>query len=229
MSLEREVLISALRMTKDGSSRIEQISLDARVPAQIVNRIMRENSEKHIVSLEGKTVTMRAEQRLRAVVHVGELGADLERVCKFLGWNEFEDISALAFESMDFTVRKHFRFKHLERRYEIDIIALKNPIVASVDCKHWHKGWRRSSITKIVEGQIKRTQALAESLPVLREKVGMLGWKEIRFIPAILSLIPSEFKFHEGVPIVPILQLRNFLEEMPAYIDSLTHFTRKLL
>ncbi len=229
MTLERAVLTSVLRMTKDGYAQIEEISLDARVPAQIVYRIMRKNSEKGIVKFEGKTVVMNDEQRLKVAIQAIELGADLEHVCKLLEWNEFEDFSALAFENADFSVKKHLRFKHLEKWLEIDILALKNPIVASVDCKHWHKSWRKSSITKIVENQINRTQALAEASPLLYEKIGILKWREAKFIPIILSLIPSDFKFYRDVPIVPILQLRNFLNEMPAYIESLMHFSKKFL
>lgn len=229
MTLEREVLLSALRMTKDGSAKIEDISRDAKVPAEIVSSVVRKNSEREILELEEEAVVMNREQRLRAAVRVIGLGADPERVCNLLEWNEFEDVSAIAFESIDFSVKKHFRFKHRERRWEIDILALKNPVVACVDCKHWHKGWRRSSIRKIVESQIKRTQALSEASAVLHEKIGITRWKEAKFIPIVLSLFPGDFKFHEDVPIVPILQLRNFLHEMPAHIDSLTHFSKSLL
>jgi len=227
MTLEREVLISALRMTKDGCARIEDISLDARVPVQIVYRLARRYAKRETLNLEGKTLTMNGHQRLKAAVHAVELGADLERVCDLLGWNEFEDFSALALENNGFSVTKHFRFKHLEKRWEIDIVASKSPIVASVDCKHWHRGWRRSSIAKTAEEQVKRTQSLADASSALREDFGISSWKEARFIPIILSLVPSDIKLYEHIPIVPILQLRNFLEELPAYIESLRHFARK--
>jgi len=229
MTLEREVLISALRMTKAHDAQIEEISLDARVPAQIVYRIMRRNSEMKIVKLEGRTVVMSSEQRMMAAIRITELGGDLERVCKLLEWDEFEDVSALAFESNGFSVRKHFHFKHLERKWEIDILALKNPIVVSVDCKHWQRGWRGSSIAKIADSQIMRTKALAEASSLLLEKMGLRKWKEARFVPIILSLLPSNFKFYRDVPIVPILQLRNFLNEVPAYLHSLTHFSKVYL
>jgi len=228
MTLEREVLISALKMTKEGGAQIEDISLDAEVPARIVYRIMRRNSESEIVRLNERTVIMDREQRLRAATRIIELGADIERVCKLLQWNEFEDVSAVAFESAGFSVKKHFRFKHLDRWWEIDILALANSIAASVDCKHWHRGWRRSSITKIVEDQINRTKALAEASPLLLERMGMLKWNVARFVPIVLSLIPSDLKFCEHTPVVPILQLRDFLSEMPARVDSLVHFSKKV-
>jgi len=227
MTLERDVLISVLRTAKDGYAEVEEISLDARVPAQIVYGVMKKYSENGTVNLDGKTVTVERDQRLKVAVRAVELGADLEKVCRLLEWKEFEDVSALAFEGAGYSVKKHFRFTCFERRWEIDILALKNPLVASVDCKHWHRGWRRASITKTVESQINRTRALAEASSILREKMSILKWREATFIPIILSLIPSDFKFYENVPIVPILQLRNFLDEAPAYTESLTHFSRR--
>jgi len=229
MSVERDVLASALKLTKEHSAKIGEIGLDARVAAQIVYRILKRNSETEIVGLQGRTVVMNGEQRIRAAIRIVELGGDLERVSRLLEWDEFEDVSALAFENNSFSVKKHYRFKSLGKRWEIDILALKNPIVVSVDCKHWQKGWRGSSVAKIASSHIARTQALSEASPLLREKIGIQRWKEARFVPVILSLTPSDLKFHEEVPIVPILQVRSFLEGMPAYLYSLKHFSQVYL
>jgi len=40
-------------------------------------------------------------------------------------------------------------------------------------------------------------------------------------LPVVLSLIVNESKFFEGVPIVPILQLQDFLNHLPTCTDSL--------
>ena len=227
MTLERKVLISTLKMTRDARTQIKNISLDASVPFTITRRILRRYSKMGFVRLNGEAIIIEEEQRLRLAVRTVELGADLERVCKLLGWKEFEDISALAFENSGFSVLKRFRFKHLDKRWEVDVLALKNPSVVCVDCKHWRRGWQRSAISRTAESQTNRTQNLAEASPRLRDRIGISRWRSATFIPTILSLIPGPFKFYEGVPIVPILQIRDFINEMPVHITMLTHFSKK--
>ncbi|MDH5438986.1 MAG: restriction endonuclease [Candidatus Bathyarchaeota archaeon] len=224
---EREVLISALKMTRKGCTRIEEISRDASVPSTLARKILEKYSKVELANISEETVVMDGEQRLGIAYRSIELGADLERVCRLLRWREFEDISALAFEARGFSVMKHFRFKDLDKRWEIDILALKNPFVLSVDCKHWRKSLRRSALSRIVESQVKRTQALYKVSPQLHARSDIAGWRSAMFIPLILSLIPSPTKFHQNVPIVPVFQLRNFITEMPAHADHLTRFPRK--
>ncbi|MFQ6095995.1 MAG: NERD domain-containing protein, partial [Candidatus Bathyarchaeia archaeon] len=160
-------------------------------------------------------------------VRIVELGADLERVCKLLRWKEFEDISALAFENSGYSVLKHFRFRHLDKRWEVDILALNNPFVISVDCKHWRRGWQTSAVQRTAKTQAKRTQNLAEASASLRDRMGISRWRSATFIPMILSLIPGPFKFYEGVAIVPIFQLRDFINQMPVHTSMLIRFSKK--
>ncbi|MFQ5837060.1 MAG: hypothetical protein ACE5HG_04310, partial [Candidatus Bathyarchaeia archaeon] len=61
----------------------------------------------------------------------------------------------------------------------------------------------------------------------LRESVGLVNWKEATLVPIVLSLVPSPFKFYNNVPVVPVLQLPNFLNELLAHISSLTHFSAR--
>jgi len=59
----------------------------------------------------------------------------------------------------------------------------------------------------------------------LGEKLGLVQWRSATVIPTVLALVPGPFKFYNQVPIVPVLQLRDFLNELPAHVTSLTHFT----
>ncbi len=224
MSTEREVLIAILKLTREGPAELEEVSREARVPIQTVRRSLRKAPNLSIARLEAGKVSLSGEQRLRAAIKAVEMGTDIERVCKFLTWTEFEDIALLAFRTNDFVVRKHLRFSWAERRWEIDILALKEPVAASVDCKQWHRGWSGSASTKAAELQIQRTQALSEASTSIKEKLVMRGWKRAYFVPIVLSLTVGAPRFIRDVPIVPVLQLRSFLQEMPAYIGSLTRF-----
>jgi len=167
-------------------------------------------------------------KRLKLAVHAIELGGDVERVSGVLDWKEFENIAAIAFERNGYSVARNLRFKHAGRRWEMDIIACKKPIVACVDCKHWHHGMYPSAIRRVVEEQVERTCALAEFLPKLTEKIDCASWNRVKLIPAILSLLTVRSKFYNKVPIVPVLQLQDFISQLPAYADSLKHFSKRL-
>ncbi len=224
MLSEREILVSILKLTKDGETKIEDISQDARIPLETIRKVLAKHSKTQAFKMDNEKVTINGQERLRIAIKAAELGVDFERVCRFLTWTEFEDIAVLAFEANGFAVQKHFRFKGSGRRWEVDILGLREPIVASVDCKHWHQGWRGASSAKAAEQQAQRTEALTQALPTLLGRIDIGRWRRAFFVPLILSLVPSMHKFHRGVPIVPVLQLRDFLQEMPAHINEMTRF-----
>jgi hypothetical protein len=68
---------------------------------------------------------------------------------------------------------------------------------------------------------LKRTSAFAEALPTLAGKVECVLWDRVKFVPAVLSLFAGRFKFYDNVPIIPVLQLQDFLRQLPAYADML--------
>jgi len=226
MLAEREVLVSLLKLTKEDTTEIDSLSQEAHVPVQVVRDILRKNAEivTYVPSL--RLVTVNLEQRLKIAIKAIELGVDIERVCRSLTWLEFEDISILAFETNDFMTKKHFRFRWADRRWEIDILALKEPLIICADCKHWHHGWSGSGSRKAAELQTERTKVLAEASKTLNGKIGVSKWENAYFVPMILSLIPANQKFYKDVPIVPVLQLRDFLPQISAYLDKITHFRR---
>ena len=222
---ERSLLFHVLKLTRGGSARKEQVSLEAGTPQQITEKYLEKFSQAGLIELQEKTVEASPSQRVRIAVQAIQLGADFERVCRALEWIEFENLAAVAFEANHFAVKGRFRFKWAGRRWEIDILGYKEPLIVCADCKHWLHGWRRSSIVKAVELQVERTRILAEALPSLPEKITLAGWKEATLIPTIVSLVPGPFKFYNRVPTVPVLQLQNFLEELPAHTTQLVHFT----
>jgi len=225
MFVEREVLLSILKATREGSpTKVEVVSKDFRVPLQLLHEIIRKFAEDGLITILDDRIVMDVKQRIRAAVMAIRMGGDPERVCSLLRWGEFEDLSALAFEMAGFSVRRHLRFRWAGRWWEIDILGFKRPIIVSVDCKQWRKGWSRSAIIRAVDSQIERTRALAEALPSIIDKFRMDLRGRFTIIPIILSLIRGEFKFYRAVPIVPILQLPDFLREMIAHIGSMAHF-----
>jgi len=223
MSTERKLLVSILKLARTGPIEAKFVSRDAGIPAETVNEMLRDFGRRGLVQYLGNTVEVSSSQRFNLAIQAIKAGADLERVGRFLEWIEFENIAAEAFEANNFEVRRRFRFKWTGRRWEIDVLAAREPLVVCVDCKRWRRGWARSAIAKAVEAQVERTHALAAALPGLRKQIKIVSWKRAVLVPAVLSLVSGSQKFYTKTPVVPILQLQNFVDELPAHLGTLTH------
>ncbi len=224
MAVERNILISILKLTKSGPAEKELVATDANVPAQVTEEVLKKFRDAELVKLKDRTIEASSNQRAKIAIHAIKSGADFERVCRVLEWIEFENLAATAFEANNFAVKRRFRFKWAQRRWEIDVLGCREPLVVCVDCKHWSHGWRGSAIRKAAEAQALRTKVLAEALPSLQKEIGLFQWRQATLIPVVLSLVPGPLKFYDKVPIVPILQIQNFLNELLAHATALTHF-----
>lgn len=227
MSIERDLLISVLKLTKNGPVLIKRVNQDSRTPSYIVRKMIEELQNEDLLYINGNNIETDSDKRLRLAVKVASSGADVERVCTFLRWQEFENIAALALERNGYVITKNMRFKHSGRRWEIDVVGCKKPLVLCLDCKHWQRGVKPSALRKIVEAQVERAFALANTLHSPKLKVKCVDWNKAKFIPVILSLMPSSFKFYDTVPVVPILQLQDFLIQLPGYVESLKYFMKE--
>jgi Holliday junction resolvase-like predicted endonuclease len=227
MDIERELIISILKLTKNRPIGIELVRKDAKIPSAIAEDLFKKLQNDGLLYLQNRVIDVDSLKRLKLAVHAIELGGDVERVSGFLDWREFENIAAIAFERNGYSVARNLRFKHAGRRWEMDIVGCKKPIVACVDCKHWHHGMYPSAIRRVVKEQVERTCALAKSMPKLTEKIDCASWNRVKLLPAVLSLTAVRSKFYNKVPIVPVLQLQDFLNQLPAYMDSLKHFSKR--
>ena len=225
--IERNLLISLLKLTKEGDILIKDVNKDSRIAGDIVRNLLEKLQNEGLVYLEGDLVEVNGANRLRLAVKAASLGADIEHVSAFLRWQEFEDMAALALERNGYVVAKNVRFKHAGRRWEIDVVGCRKPVVLCVDCKHWQRGVKPSALRRIVEAQLERARALADTLPSASLKLECVKWSKTKFVPVILSLIPSSAKFYDDVPVVPVLQLQDFLIQLPAQVESLTYFTKE--
>jgi len=228
MVVERDLLISLLKLTKDGPVLFEDVNKDSRIASEIVRKLLEKLQNEDMIYLQGDTVKATNDNRLRLAVKAASLGADVEHISAFLRWQECEEIAAIALERNGYIVAKNVRFKHAGRKWEIDIVGCKNPLVICIDCKHWRHGLALSALKRIVEAQVERTRALAESLPHVSLEIECAKWNKAKFIPAVLSLTQGSFKFYDMVPIVPVLQLQDFLSQLPAYTESLKYFLKKI-
>jgi Holliday junction resolvase-like predicted endonuclease len=226
MIVERNLLISLLKLTKNGPVLTENVKKDSRVTSDIALKLLENLQNEGMVYLEDGAVSSDSWGRLKIAIKALSLGADVETVSNLLRWQEFEEIAAVALERNGYIAARNVRFKQAGRRWEIDVVGCKKPLVLCIDCKHWHHGLSPSALKRIAEAQAQRTRAFAETLPNANIKIECSKWNGAKFIPAILSLIHGNFKFYDQVPIVPVLQLQDFLNQLPAYTDSLKAFSK---
>ncbi len=223
MSVECNLVISLLKLTKKGPVLTENVNRDARIPSSIARKLLEKLQNEGLIYLKQDSVEV---SRLKLAVKAASLGADLEHISNLLCWQEFEEITAFALKNNGYTVSNNVRFKNEARKWEIDVVGCKKPLVVCIDCKHWQHAIAPSALKKIVDSQVERTRALADSLPNVALRLECTRWSRAKFVPSILSLMPSSFKFYYEVPIVPVLQLQDFINQLPAYIDSLQNFSK---
>lgn len=227
MIVELNLLISLLKLTENGSVLIEDVKKEARISSEITEKLLANLQNQELIYLKGDIVEVDTSNRLKLAVKAVLLGADVERVSGLLCWQEFEEIAALALRNNGYTVAKNVRFNHGGRKWEIDVVGCRKPLVVCVDCKHYHHGMSPSAVQKIAEAQAQRTKALADVLPNTKIKLDCTGWSKAKFVPAILSLLPSKAKFYDEVPIVPVLKLQDFISQLPAQLEALAYFRKE--
>jgi hypothetical protein len=226
VSVERNLLISILKLTKEGAVLIESVNKEARIPTSVAWELLEKMQNENLVYLKPDSIEVKRGNRLKLAVKAASLGADIEVISNLLCWQEFEEIAALALTNNGYAVQNNVRFKHEGKRWEIDVVGCKKPLVICIDCKHWQRAISSSALRRIVDLQTQRTLALADSLPKINLKLECTKWDKAKFIPAVLSLIPSTFKFYDKVPVVPVLQLQDFIHQLPAYTESIKFFPK---
>ncbi|HJW65669.1 MAG TPA: nuclease-related domain-containing protein [Candidatus Bathyarchaeia archaeon] len=227
MIVERNLLVSILKLTKNGSVLIEDVKKDSRLPLDSMTSLLEKFQNQDLFKINANNLEVHSENRLKIAVRAVSLGADIEAVSSFLGWQEFESIAATALKNNGYAVWQNLRFKHAARKWEIDVVGCRKPLIICLDCKDWHHGLSPSAIRRIVEAQVERARALADALPNVSTGIERAKWNQAKFVPAILALLPTRFKFCDGVPIVPVLQLQDFLNQLPLELESLKYFQKE--
>jgi hypothetical protein len=227
LSVEKNIAISLLKLTQKGSALIETINMDTHLTSTTSKKLLQKMQNENLVYLNGDSVEVNSASRLKLAIKAATLGADIERISDLLGWQEFEEIASLALKNNGCTAKKNVHFTNKGRRWEIDVVGCSKPLVVCIDCKHWQRAITPSALKKMVDAQIERTEAFADSLPNPKLRVDCALWEKAKFIPVVLSLVPCAYKFYYQVPIGPILQLQDFITLLPAYVHELKFILKK--
>ena len=146
---------------------------------------------------------------------------------KKISWRDFEIFCADVLKINGFKCMNNLRFKcKNKKRYEIDILAISElkKIMLSIDAKHWKIGGR-SKIVDAITNQIRRTNNLIKNcVKIFSHKLNLEKYIDYKKIPIIITLNKEKIKIQNGVPVVPLEKLNNFIQNFDGYTDFMLQF-----
>lgn len=164
------------------------------------------------------------EDREKIIFNLLKLGFDLEDILRYFDWRDLESICGAFLTISGFYTIRNFRFKTCGKRYEIDVIGIKNEKVLLIDCKKWRK-MSGSMLKTAVEKQLERALALSKIFDTLKLRIDS---DRVVLIPAIVTMLPGSIFFHNSVPVIPISKFNSFLSNIENMLDNLTLIEVKL-
>ena len=158
------------------------------------------------------TNSARFKLAFEAVRHGG-----LQQVARALTWQEFEAFTEECLQTVGFDTQKGLIVKDDSRRWQIDVIAKKNPMILAIDCKHWESPGYESKLSNAAEHQKLALQAFIRQRAVR----GEVGRERLLALPMILTLFEPRARIVGGVVVVSIEQLGDFLERVSPFSSEL--------
>lgn len=159
---------------------------------------------------------------LRAVEILQGMGVDVSRMIRFVEWRDFEKYIAEVLEEEGYEVFHDVKRSSV-KRFQIDVLAINTSsrIALVVECKRWSR--TLSALAKLVEAarnHLSRVRKLAQSCEWVAVSIPALRRARI-LVPVIVTLAQPQNPVIEGVPIVSVLTLRDFVRNAPDYIEEL--------
>lgn len=161
---------------------------------------------------------------------INQLNTDIQQLSGLLNFNTFEILISEFLERNNYFVTTNFRFsdksnfkyKTNQKRYEIDVIALKRKHMFVIDAKQWRKKDVFSSMNNAANLQYQRVTALKHNPDVLSHLIHKLFGPSARIkkhlplslIPMMVSIEDNWIRINENkVPLVSIAKFNSFLQE----------------
>jgi len=226
--LKREILVALLSLTSGEPAAIGNLRAAVRVTSEVLNEFLDQLSFEGLIKQGGGLIEASQRQRLDMAVRAVQLGADFQRVCRALGWLEFEEMVSYVFEENGYEVSRRFRFTAEKRRWEIDVLATRRPLVVCCECKHWARGLGDAAAKKTVETHLEKVHVFSEKIVGTHKMEALKRWSEAVIVPMTMSLMPTPVRLFKKVPIVSILELPSFLSNLEGYLENLAKFTVEL-
>ncbi|MCS7113108.1 MAG: hypothetical protein RMJ00_01010 [Nitrososphaerota archaeon] len=196
-----------LKATRDKDEfTLEELSESTRIPLDDVPLLL--ESLYEVVELENSSDLKSS--RFKIFIFLAKHSQNLEDTASLLRWREFEYFTSMILSSLGFDTISSYRFRSSGRRWEIDVLGFREPIILAVDCKHMKRCYR-SVLGEVVDRHKARVEAFA---PTVRRSFHMIvkRWKTIRIVPIIVTLRRSGYTIIDGFPVVYISALRDFID-----------------
>lgn len=213
--------IAVLRQTRRiPHCLVSDVEMGSKISRTLLEESLVELHETGALTLDGEEIRVSPEQRMRIAELAIALGCDPEKVARQLRWQEFETFADQVLNKNEYATTTHFVFKCATRRFEIDVLGAREPMVLCIDCKHWHHGWFPGKIMSAAKNQLFRVESLSHVFARHEERLRTIGWKSVRLVPLVVSLADLSSRFVDGVPIVSALRFRTFLSEISPWVDG---------
>ncbi len=162
-------------------------------------------------------MTISTGDRLRLAIEVARRGA-LGDVARSLDWREFEMFTERCLAEAGYDVKRDIRVPNGTRIWQVDVLGLKAETALCFDCKHWSSPAYPSKLERAAEHQAAATHILLQSL---WETKG----SQIYGLPLVLTLFDPRQRVRNGVVLLSIGQLPDFLGNLTVYSDDLPYIT----
>jgi len=222
--VNKDLLVTILEKTKEGTSNIDVVREDLRITNESFNGSLSSLEEEGLVNISQGKIEASLDQRLKLAISAIKSGADFQRVSKHLGWKEFEEMVAFTFEENGYKVKRRYRFSAQGRRWEIDVLATRKPLIICAECKHWAKSLGNSTARNIIEIHLEKVRVMSENVASISEKINVNRWGKATIMPMALSLIPARSNMYRRMPMVSVFELPDFLSEFSGQMEWLTSF-----
>jgi restriction endonuclease len=162
----------------------------------------RASSREEPVVARGPGAVMAALAQIRA-------GRDVESASSGLTWSEFEEFCAEALAAAGYTVTRNVQLR--KPRRQLDLFAESSTMGLSIDCKHWRRGVGLTTLGRLARAQVERTRQYKTRLDATKKGI----------LPMLLTMVDNGTRVVDGVPVVPLFALKDFLATVNGFDEEL--------
>jgi len=203
----QRMLYLALLSSKHEKVEFRIISRTTGVSHEVIKAWLRSSgieTDGKFMFLKEKTWTALAEGAVNK-------GVPLEVIANTIPWQRFEILVKEALVRYGFETRRHVRYKSCGRRWEIDVLGVREGDLICIDCKQWKRGSKGSALRKSAREQLSRVVALSQ-LPT-KPKFLRTQRNKLTAYTALTTLLDTGLYVVDGCFIIPITKLNSFLDQ----------------
>ena len=205
-TLHHKLIIRGIRAIIPGGMSEHDFAIASQMDEFSAKELLQIFLQNGIGVLDQNIVDFQNSDRIKASIFAIRNGATIEDVSEFLSWQNFEELVSRVLDENGFHIQKNLILT--KPRMEIDVVGIKLGISILIDCKHW-KRMTQSALNDIVEKQIERVKSYVQKT------------ESTSAIPVIVTLHQEKVNFVNQVPVVPVMQLSSFLDEVYGNLDKM--------